>query len=39
MTELIALFGLILRGVDVAIKVIDLLRKDKAGKTRNHPHK
>jgi hypothetical protein len=39
MTELIALFGLILRGVEVAIKVIDLLRKDKEEETRNHPHK
>jgi hypothetical protein len=39
MAELIALFGLILRGAEVIIKAIDLLRKDKEEKTRNHPHK
>jgi hypothetical protein len=38
MTELIALLGVILRGAEVIIKAIDLLRKDKEKKTRNHPH-
>jgi hypothetical protein len=37
MIDFIALAGLILRGVEVLIKVLDLLRKAKERKSRNHP--
>jgi hypothetical protein len=39
MMEIIEVIGVILRGIDVTLKVLDRLREKKEKKSRDHPHK